>query len=257
MQTNLAVAMMVRNESGRYLEAVLTQAKEYAGNNILIVDNDSEDDTPELAIKMGARVIRYPYPFHEQQIRYLAWEAASEFFRPRFIMVLDADELLFPRSIEVLEDIYNSQLEVIGGTWYHAFYAPHTVRVDGYWNSSYSHQPLMMRVNPQAEYTWNSSPLHGGRLNEQGMSMVPLNMLNILHLGYAHKDDIVKKHAYYLKHDPRGERVGLAHYNSIVATPSLMPLPYPFPGLEQLLATSSLWPNYSMPKQVASEHFKQ
>ncbi len=244
----LAVTIVARNEAERYLEPVLKQVEQYADGIVLIDNTRGEDKAADMARGYGAKVIEFPYDDFTQA-RPIAWEAAIEYYDPLFILALDADELLFPHSLESLELVMESELDVIGATRYHAFYSPFQVRVDGAWNPSYNHIPVMMRVRPKVPYTLPTSHQSGDRprLSEEGMSMTPLIMLNILHLGYAHPEDIEHKHKTVAM---RSDDNLSNRHKTIATTPSLMPLPYNFPKLAQLIALSPLWPDIAVQTQA-------
>lgn len=83
----LSVVIIAKNESHnlpRCLQSVQTVADE-----VIVVDSDSTDGTPELAESLGARVFQRPFTTYADQKNW----AASQATQP-FILSLDADEAL-------------------------------------------------------------------------------------------------------------------------------------------------------------------
>ena len=83
----LSVVIIAKNESHnlpRCLQSVQTVADE-----VIVVDSDSTDGTPELAESLGARVFQRPFTTYADQKNW----AASQATQP-YILSLDADEAL-------------------------------------------------------------------------------------------------------------------------------------------------------------------
>ncbi|MEC7694049.1 MAG: glycosyltransferase family 2 protein, partial [Bacteroidota bacterium] len=83
----LSVVIIAKNESHnlpRCLQSVQTVADE-----VIVVDSNSTDGTPELAESLGARVFQRPFTTYADQKNW----AASQATQP-YILSLDADEAL-------------------------------------------------------------------------------------------------------------------------------------------------------------------
>jgi glycosyltransferase involved in cell wall biosynthesis len=75
---------------------------EKIADEIIVVDGESSDKTPELARKLGAKVISMPNTTHFHKNKQIAVDAASG----EWILQLDADEVLSPKlAAEVRETV--------------------------------------------------------------------------------------------------------------------------------------------------------
>ena len=105
----LSVVIIAKNESHnlpRCLQSVQTVAEE-----VIVVDSDSTDGTPELAESLGARVFQRPFTTYADQKNW----AVSQATQP-FILSLDADEAL---SEALLADIeaWKSRPPLANAAW--------------------------------------------------------------------------------------------------------------------------------------------
>lgn len=107
---NLSLCMMVKNEERCILRAI--QSVKQIVDEIIVVDTGSTDQTVQLAMGMGAKIIHYEWDNDYPKIRNLGLRAATS----RWILVLDADEVLDPKDISQVElliqekDIHGYQL---------------------------------------------------------------------------------------------------------------------------------------------------
>jgi glycosyltransferase involved in cell wall biosynthesis len=74
-----------------------------------VVDSFSKDQTPEIARRQGARVLKHPWPGHVAQ-KNRALEAA----RSEWVLALDCDERVTPRLKEAIRDVLRSTPDVDG-----------------------------------------------------------------------------------------------------------------------------------------------
>ena len=90
----LTVVILAKNEEAN-IEACLASAA--GADELLVVDDHSEDRTAELALARGARVVRRKLDDFASQQNYGADEASGD-----WIFVLDADERFTPGLMEVV-----------------------------------------------------------------------------------------------------------------------------------------------------------
>src|SRR5690349_9606145 len=83
----LSILVMTYNEAA-YIEQCL-KSVQGIGDEILVLDSHSTDDTVMLARKMGARVEQHPFDYYAEQRRRLIRLATHD-----WILMLDADEYL-------------------------------------------------------------------------------------------------------------------------------------------------------------------
>ncbi|MDR2945793.1 MAG: glycosyltransferase family 2 protein [Candidatus Adiutrix sp.] len=85
---SLTVVVLAKNEAAN-IEACLDSAA--GADEFLVIDDHSDDDTAELALAKGARVLRRKLDDFSSQLNYAAGEASGE-----WIFILDADERFTP-----------------------------------------------------------------------------------------------------------------------------------------------------------------
>jgi glycosyltransferase involved in cell wall biosynthesis len=93
----VSVTIPTRNSSKTLescLEAVLNQT--YSNIEIIVIDSKSNDDTVQIAKRMGARVVSTDWKL--LGARYLGWKAS----KGEHVLLLDSDQILYPRTIERL-----------------------------------------------------------------------------------------------------------------------------------------------------------
>ncbi len=95
-QAGVSLCMIVRDEE-RYLADALESVRGVV-DEICIVDTGSKDRTLEIAQGAGARTEEIAWPGDFSKARNVALAMASR----RWILVLDADERLSPRSREII-----------------------------------------------------------------------------------------------------------------------------------------------------------
>lgn len=162
----LVSALLVRNEVGRELERVLTNARSFA-DLVLVLDDGSTDGSPALAKKMGAIVRHRKQPGgmwgNEAPARAELWDWAAEIAGPEgWVLVQDADQLLWgdPRPYCASEAV---------NTWAFPLYdlwdSETTYRDDGYWQAHLHPRPWLFcpsRVPPGWTPQWPERGIHPG-----------------------------------------------------------------------------------------------
>lgn len=97
----LSIVLAVRNEEAN-LASCLTSIKDIA-DEIVIVDEESTDNTTEIAKKFGARV--YEEPHHE--IFHITKQKALDLAKFEWILQLDADEIVTPELASEIKRVIN------------------------------------------------------------------------------------------------------------------------------------------------------
>ena len=139
--------MIVKNEE-RFLEACLSSAREFV-DEICIVDTGSTDRTLEIARQFGARVEERPWRNDFSWARNEALAMATR----RWIVVLDADEVIRPESAETLRTL-RALPTALTGLWVRCFNV-----VDDYKGTGASSHAIA-RVFPNTPRIRYRSPIH-------------------------------------------------------------------------------------------------
>ena len=214
----LIVNMIGRNEEARYLETVLTHVKEYA-DKIIFTDDDSTDQTAQIAINIGAHVqLIKPSMFcvDESALRQQAWNFMETYAKEGdWILDLDCDEILYGiNSLPTL--LQQKQYSVIQIMFYHMWNATE-YRIDKAWRPSI--QPRLFRFVrggqfPNKKLACGSTPKYVLEWARKG-SALTANNLRIQHLGYQNDIDKKMKYDRYMELDG-GRYHSLQHLKSIL-----------------------------------------
>ncbi|MBR3220481.1 glycosyltransferase [Candidatus Saccharibacteria bacterium] len=218
----LTLMMMVHNESGRYLEEVITAVKPLL-KNAVILDNASTDDTIELVKKALKGT---PHHIIKNQTNHFAkeYKSRSRLWRetiktnPDWILALDADEVLERNALKVIPELLkNPDVDVYGFPLYD-FWQPDFYRDDALWSAHKNFADVLIRYQPKFRYKYPRRNHHCARLPENAIKILPYchYPLRIKHLGWLRDEDKKAKYDRYLKMDPEGKYGSIAQYQSIL-----------------------------------------
>ena len=162
--------MLVKNESGRYLEKVLTSMYKIC-HKIIVVDDCSNDNTREICKEFGAEVHvseKSLWGIDELQQRMRLWNLAINNANNKdWILCLDADEVLedskrFVTEIVVPVDWFGQDLDGISFRLFDMWDEKH-YRDDEFWNAHNRQWVFMVRYKEGYKYEWSNKKLHCGR----------------------------------------------------------------------------------------------
>jgi len=206
-KSGITLAMLVRNEAGRYLELVLGHAARYV-ERAVILDDASEDETVELCRQvlrgLPLTLVSNKEPsFHNEVVlRKQLWALVTD-THPDWILILDADEIFEERAVEELPRLAaDPGVEVYYFRLYD-MWDENRYREDEFWRAHHHYRPLMVRYRPGFPYRWRETPQHCGRF--------PWNItqlrgaasdLRVKHLGWMRPADRLAKYYRYKKLDP-------------------------------------------------------
>lgn len=217
----LTLSMIVKNETGRYLERVLQSAREYI-TDAVIIDDGSTDGTValchELLSGIPHKIVENEESrFHsEWKLRRQQW---TETIRtdPDWILFLDADEIFeedFRTGVrELMEDRSNS-------VWLfrlYDFWDEEHYREDGLWQAHKIYRPFMLRYEKDVHYTFHETDQHCGRMPANVFELNHrLSRYRLRHYGWAKESDRADKFRRYMELDPTGKYGSLPQYLSIL-----------------------------------------
>lgn len=223
---SVVLSLVVRDEAGRYLSAMLERTLPLV-DAAVVIDDASEDATPDLceeALKRhgkGGRVMRLKTSlFHrEHELRLLAWNAALE-LRPTWLLILDADELLEEKSLKVLPLLL--KLDTADAVTFRFFdmWDERCYRDDDLWTIHRRDIPRLTRVEDQAPAErWFQKDQHCGAWPPgfiESRRRWLRSGLRIQHLGWSREPDRKAKYERYMRLDPEGKHGSLPQYRSIL-----------------------------------------
>jgi glycosyltransferase involved in cell wall biosynthesis len=211
--------MLVRNESGRWLEKILSQMRIIC-DDIVVLDDMSTDNTPEICTEYGAEVFysdRSYWATNEIRQRKFLWELAT--YGARFgdwILCLDADETFdHPELVQsyVLQ-AENAKCNSLAFPLYD-MWTPTHYRDDEYWQAHNCVWPFCVKYEDK-DYFWKETPLHCGRFPMNAINKIAACPIRIQHWGWAKPEDRQEKYERYMKSDPEGKYGCMEQYQSIL-----------------------------------------
>lgn len=221
---DLTVLMVTKNEAHRYLEWSLGHAVRVA-DRVFVYDDQSTDDTPAIAARLGATVAVRPdtvssFADHEGRFRQAAWDAMAlqlELTPGSLVFVVDADQIIAAGArddIDRLSQDDEAWVIPIVEVFDWDFDGAPLVRVDGEWGRITG--CALARWRPRLRFA--DVPLACGSVPISYRHRVWVDAPSLLHLGYVDHADRVEKHARYVGrrgHNPN-------HIASILTTPKLV-----------------------------------
>lgn len=218
----ITLAMLVRNESGRYLERVLKQAIEYI-DHVVILDDASEDNTALLCQEilqetpLTLHTNKVPLFHNEILLRRQLWEMAVK-TNPKWIIIMDADELFEDNASKKLRELLSCSANFdylsfrLFDLWTETQY-----RDDPLWQAHKWYRPFIVRNIPDFQAQWQETPQHCGRFPKNIMDLRGgTSPLRIKHLGWVRPQDRLAKYYRYQELDPNGTYGNLEQYRSIL-----------------------------------------
>jgi hypothetical protein len=217
----VAVMMRVKNE-GRWLKRVIDSVRPLCGKNLFIMEDGSTDDTVAVIQQAMAEDGGYWFtsPFagqglNEQRDKNWLLGEVKKLCSPDWVLMPDGDEELEPGGCDKIRRALESHPPVDGFSLrvLNLWNSVDTVRFDGVYGKM-ARQSLF-RANSNLEF----EPCYpGGNENHVvlhvsnapglgGPRLAPLNVF-LLHYGYLHREDRVRKFDWITKLDPGNEAEG-------------------------------------------------
>jgi glycosyltransferase involved in cell wall biosynthesis len=196
--------LRIRNEA-RWIERVISSILPLC-DKVFVMDDHSTDGTADICRSIP-NVLVEKSPFEGlQEARDKNWlleRVIAE--RPEWIIAIDGDEMLAPSGIETLREAMQGQYPCLSLRVLYLWDREDQVRVDGVYGDF--HRESVFKPNGSWFQSFGGPSFHcgnvpwGARQKRQVLSDVPL-----LHLGYLHKEDRIRKYEFYNNADPGNER---------------------------------------------------
>lgn len=175
----ISAVLIVKNEA-RNLERCLRAAARVA-DEIVVVDDGSDDGTPEIARRLGARVVQERWRGFGPQKNF-----ANGVARHAYVLSLDADEVL---DEELQAAILAAKARGLSGAyelsrlnWYYGRYL---------WHGN-EYPDRKVRLFPKASATWSDDQVHERLLVAEGLPVTRLDG-HLLHFTYRKIEEHVQK----------------------------------------------------------------
>jgi hypothetical protein len=218
-EPKIAVMMRVKNES-RWIERCINSVIPLAGENVFVMDDESTDDTLEIARATGVNCYADPFPGEPlDEIRDKEWlvtqvKAACD---PDWILCIDGDEELEPDGADMILRVLsaNPNVDVFSLGFLFLWDSVDQIRMDGRYAtlgreslfrakagiSFRSYYDLKITGEQNAADPKCHVGLHCGNAPVSDGRKSPLNV-NLLHYGYLHREDRLRKYRWYRAIDP-------------------------------------------------------
>lgn len=216
------VAQMVGfNESGRFLDRVLTHLNTIA-DEIVFTDDCSTDDTREIAAKHGAHVYKMDEPTfttNEGKLRTTAWNNLENHTKPGdWVLAIDCDEELWSSrpNMDIRDLMRQDDFDIINIRFYHMWNETH-YRNDKLWtpnNSTRMFRFFYGGTFQDRKLACGSEPTYVQTLARRGRYMADSGLI-MKHLGYIRDEDKRAKYDRYMALD-HGDFHQLSHIESII-----------------------------------------
>jgi O-antigen biosynthesis protein len=193
--------MRVKNEA-RWIERAVGSILPLCGR-VYVMDDRSTDDTAEIASRMERTTV-WQTPFEGlDEVRDKNWllDRIVKDAAPKWVLCIDGDEALHPADVEIVRDATRI------GTCYalrilYLWDREDQVRTDGVYGRF--RRPSLFRV---AEKRFKSRSANGFHCSNAPAASKPARLeARLLHYGYLHREDRMRKYEWYTRIDPDNRR---------------------------------------------------
>lgn len=198
MASRIVAAILARNEAGRYLRDTIDSLHPLV-DDILLLDDNSTDETPQLAKALGCQVRTRTGPLmwgQESSARQELWQWGSEVCGDGWLYIADADHVTKadPEAWKALCTSWT--VNAWAFPLYDLWDSPDTYRSDGYWQAHHHPRPWLFK--PSAVHgTWSERGIHVGHAPVGNWIVGYPEGMAIHHLGWMKAEDRKVKHSRY------------------------------------------------------------
>jgi glycosyltransferase involved in cell wall biosynthesis len=218
-------ALRIRNES-RWIEEVIRSIDGLC-DEILILDDHSNDGTPDICESLGCTVFRNAVPWVNCGGVMRSDESAGKDFllqkaiecvpekdmhflhgnedSPYWVLAIDGDEVLAPGDDEILRGATLGRAHVYSLRILYLWNSRNMVRVDGVYRS-FNRPSFFRLMNRSFRYQrtpWgNGANFHCSSIPQELLHHNTPSDARLLHLGYLTREDRIRKWQWYSEIDP-------------------------------------------------------
>ena len=195
--------LRVKNEA-RWIERVLESIWPIC-SHILVLDDHSSDDTPEICERMGAVVYRSEFQgIHEARDRdFLLGEAWRYAGIGDYCLMIDGDEALYQPDIPAVEDAMRRGQLCCSFHIVYLWDREDQVRVDRWYREF--RRPSLFKLNSRSltfRRTTFGGNFHCSSAPAQLLGCIAPIPARLLHYGYLYREDRIRKYEFYNRVDP-------------------------------------------------------
>ena len=174
----LTVVILAKNESGRIADCIRSVAW---ADDILVIDDESTDNTVALAESLGARVLRRKL---DLEGRHRNWAQAQA--KHEWVLSLDADERVTPELAEEIQGLLAG-----GAPPFETYAIPRRNYIGNRWIRHGGWYPsAQMKLFKPAVFRWEETTVHPRAISDK-----PAGVLrhDLIHYSYRDLDDFYRK----------------------------------------------------------------
>jgi glycosyltransferase involved in cell wall biosynthesis len=196
--------LRVKNES-RWITRVIRSIQPVC-QKILILDDHSSDETPDLCEQLGCVLIRSPFAKIDESrdknflLRNL-WNSGAKV--GDFVLSIDGDELLNPDDLDVFFTLLHDTSKIYSFKIEYLWDREDQLRVDRLYSSI--HRPSLFPLTSD-KLTFRSTSFggnfHCGNVPSNVSAQQTTCSVRLIHFGYLHKEDRIRKFHFYNTIDP-------------------------------------------------------
>jgi len=208
------VACMIRAKNeARWIARAIESVKPLCGEKVFVMEDGSQDDTFDLAVRAGAQAFHSPFAdqgFDECRDKNWLMEQVIAACSPDWILGLDGDEELEPEGAEKIKRILsrNPPVDCFGLRFLYLWDGLDQIRVDGRY-SSMTRQSLFRALPGYKfeDYYPDRPGTHAGLHCSNAPFQMRTASMNVflLHYGYVFKMDRIRKYRWIRGIDPVNE----------------------------------------------------
>lgn len=202
---NTVAMLRVKNEA-RWIKRCLDSIAPLCNGGMLVFDDHSSDDTARIASDCGATIIMSPFEgLQESRDKNLLLGLAMR-TKAEWVISIDGDEELRAYDlVNLASAMQTTRCTALSLPVWYLWDREDQMRVDGVYGDF--HRESVFRPREGAWFDENKGPnLHCGNVPRVLRQNRQIVNAPLLHYGYMHCEDRVRKLAWYRERDPNNER---------------------------------------------------
>ena len=176
--TPLSVVILTKNEAGRIAECLRSVGW---AEDVLIVDDESTDDTVRIAESLGARVLRRKM---DLEGRHRNWAYAQA--KHEWVLSLDADERVTPELGQELQRLLGD-----GEPPFETYAIPRRNYIGSRWLRHGGWYPsAQMKLFKKSVFRWEETTVHPRAISDRAWGTL---RHDLIHFSYRDRQDFIRK----------------------------------------------------------------
>ena len=201
---NVAGIMRVKNES-RWIKRSIESIAPLCNAGILVLDDHSTDDTPDVARASGAKVWASTFEGLDEVRDKNFLMASAHLYAADWVIMIDGDEAMEPGKVDYLRATMQRAIEsgnTVRALAFSVLYlwdSEDQIRVDGVYRSM--SRVSAFRPGKERFEATGGANFHCGNC-PQAITQRARAGVSLLHFGYMHRADRIRKYEWYREQDP-------------------------------------------------------